>query len=119
MTASDTRSTTSWSDFVYPAWFESFRESGSTRFDHMNQIQNALQLLKGGYIGTFNGGWQQQTAEKHPSNLKHRGNVGTRRERSATPRDQWVTSLLQRRMVSNAQQFRQNLQTIRHRSAAA
>jgi hypothetical protein len=111
------------SDFVYPSWFESFRESGSTRFDHMNQIQNALQLLKGGYIGTFNvtdgTGWQQQTAEKHPSNLKHRGNVGTRRERRSTPHDQWVTSLLQRRIVSNAQQYRQNLQTIRHRSAAA
>lgn len=109
------------SDFVYPAWFESFRETGSTQFDRMNQIQNPLQLLKGGYIGVFNvsagSGWQQQTAEKRPSNLKHRGTVGTRRERRATPHDQWVMSLLQRRIVTNAQQYRQTLQTILRRAA--
>src|SRR5271168_2898153 len=41
------------SDFVYPAWFESFREKGSTQFDRGNQIQSPLELLAGGYIGVF------------------------------------------------------------------
>src|SRR5580693_2865799 len=71
------------SDFVYPAWFETFRAQGSTQFDHMNQIQNPLQLLAGGYIGVFSvsdgSGWQQQTAEKIPTNARHRGHVGSRR----------------------------------------
>lgn len=58
------------SDFVYPSGFESFRAEGSTQFDRLNEIQAPLQLLAGGYLGTFNvtsgSGWQQTTAEKHP-----------------------------------------------------
>jgi hypothetical protein len=106
------------SDFVYPAWFETFRQQGSSQFDRMNHIQNPLQLLKGGYIGVFNvtagSGWQQQTMER-PSNLKQRGDVGSRRERRTTPRNQWVVSLPQRRITTNAQQYQQHLQTIQRR----
>jgi len=111
------------SDFVYPAWFESFRTEGSTHFDRMNKIQNPLQLLAGGYIGVFNvnsgSGWQQQTAEKHATNLHNRGAVGTRRERRNIPRDVWVASLPQRKIVGNAQKYRQQLQTIQKRREAA
>src|SRR6266568_6527393 len=111
------------SDFVYPAWFESFRTKGATQFDRMNQIQNALQLLTGGYIGVFNvtdgSGWQQQTAEKSLSNLRHRGQVGSRRERRSILRDQWLTSLPQRKITNNAQHYRQHLQTILRRKEAA
>src|SRR5882762_8993951 len=68
------------SDFVYPAWFESFRTEGSTQFDRMNKIQTPFQLLVNGYIGTFNvtagSGWQQQTAEKRLTNVLQRGAVG-------------------------------------------
>jgi hypothetical protein len=107
------------SDFVYPAWFESFRAQGSTQFDRVNQIQNPLQLLAGGYIGTFSvtagTGWQQQTAEKHPVNLKHRGHVGSRRERRSIPHTQWLPSLPLRKITNNAQQYRQNLRAIRER----
>src|SRR5437588_3605858 len=39
------------SDFVYPAWFESFRAKGSTQFDFAKKIQQAFELLPGGYIG--------------------------------------------------------------------
>jgi len=35
------------SDFVYPAWFESFRTEGSTQFDRMHKIQKPFQLLAG------------------------------------------------------------------------
>lgn len=111
------------SDFVYPTWFENFREQGSTQFDKMNQIQNPLQLLTGGYIGVFNvndgSGWQQQTAEKHPMNLRHRGHVGSRRERRSIERSQWLTSLPQRKITNNAQQYRQTLLTIQRRRPAA
>ncbi|HYM75297.1 MAG TPA: hypothetical protein VE377_04895 [Candidatus Dormibacteraeota bacterium] len=111
------------SDFVYPSWFESFRTQGSTQFDRMNRIQNPLELLPGGYIGAFNvtagSGWQQVTAEKTLTNVRHRGQVGSRRERRSIARNQWLTSLPQRKISSNAQQYRQHLQTIQRRREAA
>jgi hypothetical protein len=111
------------SDFVYPAWFESFRTEGSTQFDRMNKIKTPFGLLSGGYIGVFNvssgSGWQQHTAEKHPPNLQNRGAVGTRRERRNISRDLWVTSLAQRKIVGNAQKYRQQLLTIQKRREAA
>jgi len=110
------------SDFVYPAWFESFQPEG-TQFDRMKQIQTPLQLLSGGYIGVFNvsdgSGWQQQTEQKHPMNLRHRGHVGSRRERRTIARNQWLTSLPQRKITTNAQQYRQLLQSIIRRKEAA
>jgi hypothetical protein len=111
------------SDFVYPSWFESFRTEGSTQFDRMNRMHNPFQLLAGGYIGMFNvnsgSGWHQTTAEKHPTNLLNRGTVGSRRERRNTPHDLWVNSLPQRKIVSNAQRYRQQLQTIQRKREAA
>jgi hypothetical protein len=80
------------SDFVLPSWFEDFRTKGSTQFDQTNQIQSPLQLLAGGYMGVFEidsgSGWHQITADKRPTSMLLRGNVGTRRERRATPRYQ-------------------------------
>jgi hypothetical protein len=111
------------SDFVYPAWFESFRAEGSAQFDRGNQIRNPLGLLAGGYIGVFSvtdgTGWQQETAEKTPMNMRHRGHVGSRRERRTILRNQWVTSLPLRKITNNAQQYRQHLQTIQRRKQAA
>jgi hypothetical protein len=82
-----------------------------------------FQLLVNGYIGTFNvsagSGWQQQTAEQQPTNVLYRGAVGTRRERRTVPRDQWVNSLPQRKLVSNAQTYLQQLQTIQRLREAA
>jgi len=111
------------SDFVYPAWFESFRPEGSTQFDRMNKIQTPFQLLVNGYIGIFNvtsgSGWQQETADKRPANVLHRGSVGTRRERRGIPHELWVNSLPQRKIAGNAQKYRQQLQTIQQRREAA
>jgi hypothetical protein len=111
------------SDFVYPSWFESFRTEGSTQFDRMNKMQNPFQLLAGGYIGIFNvasgSGWQQQTAEKRPTNVLNRGAVGTRRERRGIPHELWINSLPQRKIAGNAQKYRQTLQTIQQRREAA
>jgi hypothetical protein len=111
------------SDFVYPSWFENFRAEGSTQFDRMNKIQSPLQLLSGGYIGVFNvnsgSGWTQVAAEKHPTNLRNRGTVGTRRERRNTPHDLWVNSLPQKKIVGNAQTYRKHLEIIQQRREAA
>ena len=111
------------SDFVYPSWFEDFRTQGSTQFDQTNHIQTPLQLLSGGYIGVFNvsagSGWQQQTSEKRPTNALHRGVVGSRRERRNIPHELWINSLPQRKIVGNAQKYRQTLQTIQKRREAA
>ncbi len=111
------------SDFVYPAWFESFRPEGSTQFDRGNKIKTPLQLLAGGYIGTFNvnsgSGWTQTTAEKRPNSALHRGAVGTRRERRTIPHELWINSLPQKKIVSNAQKYRQLLETIQQRREEA
>jgi hypothetical protein len=85
------------SDFVYPAWFESFWPPGSTQFDHQNQIQRPFELLPGGYIGIYpissGGGWQQLTAQATEAALHWaRPRVGSRRERRRTARSQWQPS---------------------------
>jgi len=111
------------SDFVYPAWFESFRKQGSTQFDQTNSIQSPFQLLSGGYIGVYNvtdgNGWTQLTAEKKPAETLHRGNVGSRRERRRTTRNLWVNSHPHKEILRRAELYRQRMQHIvTHRIAA-
>jgi len=83
------------SDFVYPAWFESFRKPKSTRFDFQNQITKPLELLRGGYIGYFDvtggSGWQQETKDAK-LDYRARPRVGSRRERRRTSREHWQDS---------------------------
>jgi hypothetical protein len=84
------------SDFVLPAWFETFRSAGSTAFDYGHHIKRPLELLTGGYIGVFDvtsgTGWHQITAQGHAQTQDMRPRVGSRRERRRTPRDQWQRS---------------------------
>jgi spermidine synthase len=44
------------SDFVYPAWFEEFRKSGSAQFDHMKKVRRPFQILAGGYMPVYRSG---------------------------------------------------------------
>jgi len=85
------------SDFVYPAWFESSRQPGSTQFDFGSKISKPLQLLKDGYIGTFDvktgSGWHQLT-NAGEQRYEMRPRVGSRRERRRTPRDEWMKSMV-------------------------
>jgi hypothetical protein len=37
------------SDFVYPAYFESFRKPNSVQFDYLKKVTKPFQILKGGY----------------------------------------------------------------------
>ena len=84
------------SDFVYPAWFESFRSAGSTQFDKQNQITQPLQLLAGGYIGVFDvtagTGWQQRQPQGAALASLQRPRLGSRRERRRTLRQHWLRS---------------------------
>ncbi len=84
------------SDFVFPAWFETFRQPNSTQFDYGNHIQQPLQLLDGGYIGVFDvasgTGWHQKTPPGSAFKFDMRPRLGSRRERRRTPRDQWLKS---------------------------
>jgi hypothetical protein len=85
------------SDFVYPAWFEGFRKTGSTNFDHKGLIDQPFKLLSGGYgvvmeipsgLGWYQiDGPQPQGAEPR----RQRAGVGSRRERRMT-RGQWRRS---------------------------
>lgn len=89
------------SDFVYPAWFETFRQPNSTQFDYQKQITAPFQLLPGGYIGTYNvtsgSGWTQITADQAPHTYQMRAPVGSRRERRRTTRDRWMKSTIHAR----------------------
>jgi hypothetical protein len=49
------------SDFVYPAYFETFRKPKSVRFDHMNLVAKPFQILKGGYQIVSKSGKETQT----------------------------------------------------------
>ena len=111
------------SDFVFPSWFEDFRAEGSTQFDQTNQVKSPFELLAGGYIGVFDvnsgSGWHQVTAEKRPTNTLLRGNVGSRRERRAVPRDQWLQTLSHRQITTRKEQYLRRVGEIQKRRAAA
>jgi hypothetical protein len=48
------------SDFVYPAYFETFRKPGSAQFDHLDLVKKPFQILNGGYQIIFKSGrWKQ------------------------------------------------------------
>ncbi len=109
------------SDFVFPSWFESFRDPASTQFDQTGQIRGPLQLLPGGYIGVFDvssgSGWQQMTFEKRPVGMQQRGNVGSRRERRRTPRHYWLESVSHKEIIRRATDYRRRMEAIHRRAA--
>ncbi len=78
------------SDFVYPAYFETFRQPGSVQFDSMNKVTQPFQILSGGYQIIFqNGNWTQVfgSAEKEKAFAKEdrRGHRSEERSRKEKP----------------------------------
>ncbi len=98
------------SDFVFPAWFESFRQPNSAQFDYQKQITQPFQLLSGGYIGVLNltggEGWTQITAARAPLAASMRAHPGSRRERRRTPRRLWMKSLHHPEIVKRRKSYR-------------
>lgn len=82
------------SDFVTPAWFESFRTPGSTSFSYRKNVTAPFQLAPTGYIGIYDpmNGWTQATA-RHVYNYANRAVPGSRRERRLVPRHQWMKTI--------------------------
>ena len=82
------------SDFVFPAWFETFWSPNATQFDQMRKVAQPLELLAGGYISVLRvahpAGWQEITAEGE--RYRNRAPVGSRRERRKTRREHWRRS---------------------------
>jgi hypothetical protein len=79
------------SDFVTPAWFESFRTSKTANFSYRSSVAAPFQLAIGGHIGVYDpmNGWVQMTA-RHAYNYSMRAVPGSRRERRLVPRHQWM-----------------------------
>jgi hypothetical protein len=96
------------SDFVFPAWFESFRSQGSAQFDQGNQISKPFDLLPGGYIGVFDvtagTGWQQITVR---GELRYdmRPRLGSRRERRRLLRSHWLRSAAPHEIRARAEMY--------------
>jgi hypothetical protein len=95
------------SDFVYPAYFESFRKANSTQFDHGNKITAPFMLLAGGYISVLDlanlsEGWQQLTANRsdRATQVKSRARIGSRRERRRISRANWIISRYQQKAAT-------------------
>jgi hypothetical protein len=84
------------SDFVYPAWFESFRRPGSTQFDKQGHITQPFQILAGGYALVYDirsgTGYHQVFGDELTFTPNLRPRVGSRRERRMTHRDHWMRS---------------------------
>lgn len=82
------------SDFVTPAWFESFRAPGSTAFSFKKHVSAPFQLAPGGYIGVYDPsyGWTQITA-RHTYTYEQRPHPGSRRERRVIPRHHWMKTI--------------------------
>ena len=90
------------SDFIFPSWFESFRQPNSTKFDFQGKLSAPFQLLPGGYIGVMNiresaVGWTQITmrADTKEETIHRKADaapVGSRRERRNLPRHHWKRS---------------------------
>lgn len=73
-------------NFVYPAYFETFHKRGSTRFDHMENLDEPFALHLGGYQSYFSGGkertawgskpkeirFKQEDRRGHRSELRHK-----------------------------------------------
>jgi hypothetical protein len=94
------------SDFVFPAYFETFRTHGSTQFDFRQHLKDPVPaMLPGGYLSVFDvtasTGKHQITAQAEPGQAARssranradlRARVGSRRERRRVPRDRWMHS---------------------------
>ncbi len=76
------------SDFVYPAWFESFHKEGA-RFDHGGLIKKPFQVLPLGYVVTYHMGAKKGAGlTAAPTAAPKVACTGTEKRRK--PREKWA-----------------------------
>jgi hypothetical protein len=80
------------SNFVYPAWFESFHARGAARFDHRGACDRPLQVVSGGYASVTHAHWERGWRDVGPSRGKPGRSHGTRRGRRRAARASWRRS---------------------------
>jgi hypothetical protein len=80
------------SDFVYPAWFESFRKRGSARFDHAGACDRPLQVLAGGYAQFTHAHYERGWRDEGPARGKRGPARGSRQSRRRIARASWRVS---------------------------
>jgi hypothetical protein len=94
------------SDFVLRSWFEPTHVAVGEKFAFHSKVSAPFELLPGGYIGYLDliqGGWHQVTAREVSDvrkltvrgakpGIDARPRVGSRRERRALSRSQWLRS---------------------------
>jgi hypothetical protein len=73
-------------DFVYPAYFETFHKPGSVKFDHLDEVKKPFHILTGGYQIIFkNGKWTEIYGSKaKEKKFKREDRRGHRSEQRAT-----------------------------------
>jgi hypothetical protein len=76
------------SDFVYPAWFESFQKVGA-RFDHQKLITKPFQVLPLGYVVTYHMA-SKKGAGLTAAPLSTPKAACTSTEKRRKPRDKWA-----------------------------
>lgn len=87
-------------NFVYPAWFESYRRPGSAKFDHLGLIDRPFKLLKGGCASIIKpkGTWTQIYGSKAKAEIMkkkdQRGKRNVRRMKGIEAKKPWWKSLL-------------------------
>jgi len=91
-------------DFVYPAYFETFRVPAQTQFDHRSMVKGPVPTIaQGGYLNSFDignwTGWQQVTAaEMLPGNRPGK-RPGKRNEARSHG---WMSNRHERRLLRGA-----------------
>jgi hypothetical protein len=87
------------SDFIYPAWFETWRAPRSARFDHARKLSSPMQIAPGGYASYVDARKDRWVDDYGRSRRAHglapmlgfaRG--GSRRKLREIPRPQWRKS---------------------------
>jgi hypothetical protein len=78
------------SNFVYPAYFETFHRPGSVQFDCMKKVRQPFQILPGGYQSIFkNNKWSEvdgpAASKKRFAKQDRRGRHGERRRHKLLP----------------------------------
>jgi hypothetical protein len=71
-------------NFVYPAYFETFHKPGTVRFDHLKKLKRPFQVHIGGYQGVYKDGKWTQIFGSHPKKKRfaredRRGRRGEKR----------------------------------------